>query len=112
MDEALGVRSSGAPVGTGREEAGTASTGTCRQTWPQKSHRNPLQEEEGAPPLTVELTPCVLEASEARSTNRVHASVDSATDAGSDARGEAAEGPCGEAEGRWWGVEVVVVLVG
>ena len=62
--------------------------------------------------MTVELTPCALEASEARLTNRVRASVDSATGAGSDARGEGAEGPCGEGEGRWWVVEVVVVLVG
>jgi len=61
--------------------------------------------------LTVELTPSALEAWEARLTNRVHASVDSGTDAGSDALGEAVEGPCGEAEGRLWGAEVVVVMV-
>ena len=61
--------------------------------------------------MTVELTPSALEAWEARLTNRVHASVDSGTDAGSDALGEAVEGPCGEAVGRWWGAEVVVVMV-
>jgi len=37
-------RSSGTG-GTALEAAGTASTGTCRQTWPQKCHWNPLQEE-------------------------------------------------------------------
>lgn len=61
--------------------------------------------------MTVGLTPFSLEALEARLTNRVRASVDSGTDAGSDALGEVVEGPCEEVEGRWWGAEVVVVMV-
>ena len=61
--------------------------------------------------MTVELTLSSLEALEARLKNHGHASVDLVTDAGSDALEEAAVGPCEEAVGRWWGVEVGVVMV-
>ena len=62
--------------------------------------------------MTVELTPFELEASEARSKNRVHASADSETDAAdSDALVEVGEGPCGEALERWSVAEVGVVMV-
>jgi len=104
-------RSSGTD-GTAQGEAGTASTGTCLQTWPQKSHWSHLQqEEEEEHPLTVELTLSSLEALEAHLMNHGRASVDSATDVGSDALEEEAVGPCEEAVGRWWGVEVGVVMV-
>merc|ERR1719317_90358 len=83
--------------GTAPGVAGTASSGICRQTSPQKTHRSHLKEVEVALPLTAEPTPSSWAALEARSRNCVRAALDSGTD-GCGALGEV--------------VAPVVVLVG
>ena len=92
-----------------------ASSGTCRQTSPQKTHRSHLKEVEVALPLTAEPTPSSWAALEARSRNCVRAALDSGT-AGCGALGEVVAGPCAEVVGRCWEAEEVVapvvVLVG
>jgi len=101
--------------GTAPGVAGTASSGTCRQTSPQKTHRSHLKEVEVALPLTAEPTPSSWAALEARSRNCVRAALDSGT-AGCGALGEVVAGPCAEVVGRCWEAEEVVapvvVLVG
>ena len=84
-----------------------ASSGTCRQTSPQKTHRSHLKEVEVALPLTAEPTPSSWAALEARSRNCVRAALDSGT-AGCGALGEVVAGPCAEVVGRCWEAEEVV----
>ena len=92
-----------------------ASSGTCRQTSPQKTHRSHLKEVEVALTLTAEPTTSSWAALEARSRNCVRAALDSGTD-GCGALGEVVAGPCAEVVGRCWEAEEVVapvvVLVG
>jgi len=87
--------------GTAPGVAGTASSGICRQTSPQKTHRSHLKEVEVALPLTAEPTPSSWAALEARSRNCVRAALDSGTD-GCGALGEVVAGPCAEVVGRCW----------
>ena len=87
-----------------------ASSGTCRQTSPQKTHRSHLKAVEVALPLTAEPTPSSWAALEARSRNCVRAALDSGTD-GCGALGEVVGGPCAEVVGRCWEAEEVVAPV-
>ena len=87
-----------------------ASSGTCRQISPQKTHRSHLKAVEVALPLTAEPTPSSWAALEARSRNCVRAALDSGTD-GCGALGEVVGGPCAEVVGRCWEAEEVVAPV-